>query len=206
VAALKLNLVPRERRFYDLFARQGTLVSDALTELSKTLLEGTSRHPRLRDLEHACDDVTREIYELAVRTFVAPMDQEDILALASALDDVVDLAEEASDKMELYRVGRATEHARAIGECLASAGEEIARALESLETFQGVEERRLEIHRLENEGDRITREALAQLFADDGLPATHLVKWKDLYDLLEDTMDRCEDVANLLATIQIKSA
>ena len=203
---MKLNLVPRERRFYDLFTRQGVLVRDSLTELSKTLLEGVSRHPRLRDLEHQCDDVTREIYELAVRTFVAPMDQEDILALASALDDIVDLAEEVADKLVLYRVERTTEPARAIGECLASAGEEIARALESMETFQGVEERRIEIHRLENEGDRITREALGQLFANSGLSATDLVKWKDLYDLLEQTMDRCESVANLLATIQIKNA
>jgi len=203
---MKLNLVPRERRFYTLFAQQGSLVRDALTELSKTLLEGVSRHPRLRDLEHACDDVTREIYELAVRTFVTPIEQEDILALASALDDIVDLAEEVSDKLELYRVQRTTGHARTIGECLASAGDEIARALESMETFRGVEERRAEIHRLENEGDRITREALAELFSNDGLTATDLVKWKDLYDLLEQTMDRCESVANLLATIQIKNA
>src|SRR2546429_3035372 len=189
---MKLNLVPRERRFYTLFAQQGALVSDALTELSKSLLEGMSRHPRLRDLEHACDDVTREIYELAVKTFVTPMDQEDILALASALDDIVALAEEVSDKLELYRVERTTEPARAIGECLASAGIEIARALDHMETFEGVEQQRAEIHRLENEGDRITREALGQLFSENSKPATELVKWKDLYDLLEQTMDRCE--------------
>lgn len=198
--------MPRERRFYDLFRRQGELVSDALTELSKSLLEGRSRHPRLRDLEHACDEVTQEIYELAHRTFVTPMEQEDIMSLAGALDDVVDLAEEASDKLELYRVAEVTDSARAIGECLAAAGVEIARALDGLETFEGLDARRLEIHRLENEGDRINREALSRLFADDRMPATELVKWKDLYDLLEQTMDRCEQVANLLATIAIKNA
>ncbi len=203
---MKLSLVPRERRFYELFARQGTLVSDALTELSKSLLEGRSRHPRLRDLEHDCDDVTRDIYVLANRTFVAPMDQEDIMALAGALDDIVDLAEEAGDKLELYRVAQATEPARKIGECLASAGSEIARALAGLETFSGLDERREEIHRLENEGDRITREALGLLFSDDLTPATELVKWKDIYDLLEQTMDRCEQVANMLATIAVKNA
>ena len=203
---MKLNLVPRERRFYELFARQGALVSDTLTELSKSLLEGRSRHPRLRDLEHACDDVTAEIYELANRTFVAPIEQEDILALASALDDVVDMAEEVGDKLELYRVSRATDSAKAIGECLASAGGEMARALETMETFADLAIHREEIHRLENEGDRITREALGLLFADDAMPATELVKWKDLYDLLEQTMDQCERVANLLATIAIKNA
>src|SRR5256886_12260920 len=83
---MRLSLVPRERRFFDLFKQQGQLVAESLTELSKSLLEGRSRHPRLRDLEHRCDDVTREIYELTNRTFAAPMEQEDILTLASALD------------------------------------------------------------------------------------------------------------------------
>jgi uncharacterized protein len=206
VDTVKLSLVPRERRFYDLFRRQGELVSDTLTELSKSLLEGRSRHPRLRDLEHACDDVTAEIYELANRTFVAPIEQEDIRALASALDDVVDLAEEVSDKMDLYRVGHVTEQAKAMGECLADAGTELARALENLESSEGLDERRAEVNRLENEGDRITREGLGQLFSDDSTPATELVKWKDLYDLLEQTMDKCESVAHLLATIAIKNA
>lgn len=203
---MKLSLVPRERRFYELFSQQGALVSDALTELSKSLLEGHSRHPRLRDLEHACDEVTREIYGLANRTFVTPIGQEDILALGSALDDIVDLAEEVADKLELYRVEQPTEPARALGECLAAAGVEIAQAVDRMETFEGVDERRLEIHRLENEGDRITREALGLLFSDDSRPATDLVKWKDLYDLLEQTMDNCERVANLLFAIAIKNA
>jgi uncharacterized protein Yka (UPF0111/DUF47 family) len=203
---VKLTLVPRERRFYDLFRRQGQLVSDTLTELSKSLLEGRSRHPRLRDLEHACDAVTAEIYELANRTFVTPIDQEDILALASSLDDVVDLAEEVSDKLELYRVRDITEAAKAIGECLASAGVELAGALEHLERFNGLEHHRAEIHRLENEGDRLTREALGALFAGEDTSPTDLVKWKDLYDLLEQTMDRCEHVANLLSSITIKNA
>jgi len=198
--------VPQERRFYDLFRRQGALVGDTLSELSKSLLEGRSRHPRMRDLEHACDDVTAEIYELANRTFVAPIEHEDILALASSVDDVVDLAEEVSDKLVLYRVESITEPARAIGECLARAGVELARALESMEDFAGFEERRAEVHRLENEGDRIMREALGQLFSDDRTPATDLIKWKDLYDLLEQTMDKCEEVANVLSTIRIKNA
>src|SRR2546423_14652143 len=83
---MRLSLVPRERRFYDLFKQQGRLVSDSLTELSKSLLEGRSRHPRLRDLEHSGDDTTSRIYELVNRTFVTPIDREDILLLASRLD------------------------------------------------------------------------------------------------------------------------
>jgi predicted phosphate transport protein (TIGR00153 family) len=203
---VRLSLVPRERRFYDLFRRQGQLVSESLTELSKSLLEGRSRHPRLRDLEHLCDEVTHDIYHLVNRTFVAPIEQEDILLLASTLDDIVDLAEEAADKLDLYRVRDITEEAKCIGECLGAAGVELARATENLESFADLEPRLVEIHRLENESDRINREALARLFSDDATPATHLVKWKDLYDLLEETMDTCEHAANVIETISIKNA
>src|SRR5438093_7990914 len=100
---MKLSLVPTERRFYELFRKQGELLSETLSELSKSLLEGRSRHPRLRDLEHQADDVAHEIYNLVDRTFVTPIEQDDILLLASSLDDIVDLAEEVSDKIELYR-------------------------------------------------------------------------------------------------------
>src|SRR5438270_2106075 len=117
---MRLSLVPQERRFYDLFKQQGRLVSDSLTELSKSLLEGRSRHPRLRDLEHAGDDTTSRIYELVNRTFVTPIDREDILLLASRLDDVIDLAEEIADKMELYRIRQVADPAKAVGECLAA--------------------------------------------------------------------------------------
>jgi uncharacterized protein Yka (UPF0111/DUF47 family) len=202
---VKLNLVPQERRFYDLFRRQGELVSDTLAELSKSLLEGRSRRLRMCDLEHACDEVTSEIYALALRTHSAPIDQADIVALASAVDDVVDLAEEVGDKLDLYRVGPATEPAKMFGECLACAGVELARALDDMESFAGLDERRAEIHRLESEGDRINREALVQLFSNGSVTALDLVKWKDLYDLLEQTMDRCERVANLLLAIAIKN-
>ena len=203
---MRLSLVPRERRFYDLFEKQGSLVSESLDELSKGLLEGRSRHPRLRDLEHQCDDVTHAIYDLVNRTFVTPLEQEDILELAASLDDIVDLAEEVADKLELYSVTEIRRPAREIGECLASAGAEIRRAMEELEDFQNLEARRLEIHRLENEGDRINREALGEMFAHDEMSAAELIKWKDLYDLLEATMDKCEHVANVLEQISIKNA
>ncbi|MEA2654850.1 MAG: uncharacterized protein QOI23_215, partial [Chloroflexota bacterium] len=119
---MRLSLVPRERKFYELFQRQGALVSETLTELSKSLLEGRSRHPRLRELEHECDDVTREIYNLTNRTFSAPIEPEDILQLAHSLDGIVDFAEEVADKIELYSVGTITDSAKDFGECLAKAG------------------------------------------------------------------------------------
>jgi uncharacterized protein Yka (UPF0111/DUF47 family) len=203
---LKLSLIPREHRFYDLFKRQGSLVSETLTELSKSLLEGRSRHPRLRDLEHICDDVTHEIYNLTNRTFSAPMEQEDILMLAHSLDEVVDLAEEVADKIELYGITTITDSAKEFGECLAKAGIELAKALALLEDFKGLEPVLKNVHRLENEGDQITRVALQKLFANNHQTPADLIKWKDVYALLESTLDECESVAEIMETISIKNA
>ena len=203
---MRLSLIPQERKFFDLFRQQGQLVSEVLSELSKSLLEGRSRHPRLRDLEHKCDDVTHEIYRLTDSTFVTPMDQEDILLLASSLDDIVDLAEEVADKMELYRVKEVPDPARRMGELAAGAGVAIAKAVDDLEDMSGLEEQRLEVHRLENEGDKVNRDAMAGLFAEENrLSAAEIIKWKDLHDLLEAVLDTCEHVANLLERIAIKN-
>lgn len=202
---MRFSIVPQERRFYTLFEKQGALVEETLRELSKSLLEGRSRHPRLRDLEHQCDDITHEIYQLINRTFVTPLEREDIYALASSLDDIVDLAEEVADKIDLYKVAEVTPQARAIGENLSRAGAELHEALKDLEGFENLEAHRIEVHRLENECDQINREALGDLFSN-GLGAADLVKWKDIYDLLEATIDRCEQTANVLEAISIKNA
>jgi hypothetical protein len=202
---MKFIPAPRGHRFFDLFRKQGELVSETLTELSKSMLEGRSRHARLRDLEHQCDDATHEIHNLVNNTFITPIDQEDILMLASSLDDVVDLAEETGDKIDLYGIHDISEPARQMGEFLAKAGVEIAAALNQLEGFASLKPHRLEIHRLENEGDSLTRVAIGDLFSTV-TDAAELVKWKDIYDLLEKTMDACEQAANVMETIAIKNA
>src|SRR5438067_10304531 len=135
---MKLSLVPTERRFYELFRKQGQLLSETLSDLSKSMLEGRSRHPRLRDLEHQADNVTHEIYRLTNRTFVTPIDQEDILLLAHSLDEVVDLAEEVSDKIDLYGVRSITDSAKSFGQCLAKAGIELAAALERFSASEDI--------------------------------------------------------------------
>ncbi|HYR49770.1 MAG TPA: DUF47 family protein [Candidatus Eisenbacteria bacterium] len=203
---MKLSLIPRERRFYDLFSRQGALVSETLTQLGEALAEGRNRHPRLRELEHECDDVTHEIYNLTNRTFTTPIEQEDILLLAHGLDQVVDLAEETSDKIDLYKIETITDSAKQFGECLAKAGLELAKAVDKLEDFKGIDEVLLEIHRLENEGDSISRSSLQKLFEANHKTAADVIKWKDLYSLLESTLDECESVAEIIETIAIKNA
>src|SRR5436305_1759271 len=129
---MRLSLVPQERRFYALFKKQGELVNEANEQLRNGLLEGQPRHPRLRELEHECDDVTHEIYNLINQTFVTPFEREDIYSLASSLDEVVDLAEEVSDKIDLYRVKEITQSARRMGELLAKAGKELQDAVLNL--------------------------------------------------------------------------
>jgi uncharacterized protein Yka (UPF0111/DUF47 family) len=203
---VRLGLIPREQRFFQLFEREASLVSKTLGELSRSLQEGKSAHPGLRELEHQCDEVTHEIYTLTNRTFTTPMETEDILHLAHALDDIVDLAEEVSDKIDLYKASPIPDDARQMGECLAAAGAEIEKAVRHLDSAEDVQPALLEVHRLENVGDRVTREALQRLFNGSGHDPADLIKWKDLYDLLEDTMDQCESVAEIIETITVKSA
>jgi uncharacterized protein Yka (UPF0111/DUF47 family) len=198
--------LPREPRFYELFEREAALVRQSLGELCRSLQAGKSAHPGLRDLEHECDEVAREIYRLTNRTFTTPIEPEDILKLAHSLDAIVDLAEEVSDKIDLYKASPITDSARQMGECLAAAGAELEKAVRSLQKPAEVAPALLEVHRLENVGDRVTREALQRLFNGNGQTPAGLIKWKDLYDLLEATMDKCESVAEIIETITVKSA
>jgi len=203
---MRLSLVPREGRFYELFEKEAALVSDTLHELSRSLSDGESAHARLRDLEHECDDIARDIYNLTNRTFTTPMEPEDILLLAHSLDGIVDLAEEVSDKIDLYKASPITDSARQLGECLAAAGAALVEAIKKLEDFSALAPVLQEIHRLENEGDRITREALRQLFNGNHQAPADVIKWKDLYDLLEATVDERESVAEIIETIAVKNA
>jgi uncharacterized protein Yka (UPF0111/DUF47 family) len=202
---MRLTPVTPGRRFFELFRQQGRIVSDTLTELSKSLLEGRSRHARLRDLEHECDEATHQIHNLVNSSFATPLEPEDILLLASSLDDIVDLAEETADKVDLYHVQAISDPAKQMGEYLAKAGNEIQGAVDHLQGLTELQPHRVEIHRLENEGDRMLRVAIGDLFSG-AKDATDLVKWKDIYDLLEATMDACEHAANVMETIAIKNA
>jgi uncharacterized protein len=203
---VRLSLIPRQSRFFELFEKEAALARESLTELSKSLAAGVSSHPRLRDLEHECDDVARDIYNLTNLTFSTPLEPEDILLLTHSLDDVVDLAEEISDKVDLYRAFPIPDSARQLGECLAAAGIQLEAAIRKLENPTALAPLLQEIHRLENDGDRISREALQRLFNGNHHTPADTVKWKDLYDLLEATIDHCESVAEIIEAIALKNA
>jgi uncharacterized protein Yka (UPF0111/DUF47 family) len=134
------------------------------------------------------------------------MDPEDILLLAHALDGIVDLAEEVSDKVDLYKAAPIPDSAKRLGQCLAEAGAALENAVRNIENPGALGPALHEVHRIENDGDRITREALQKLFNGNQKAPADLIKWKDLYDLLEATIDQCESVAEMIETIAVKGS
>ena len=160
---------------------------------------------QLRDLEHRGDQISHEIGHKLESTFVTPFDREDIHNLISRLDDVLDLIEEVADTCILYRIEEPTDVARRQAEIVTKQCVQIGDALQHLRNFKGLEQYWIEIHRLENEGDQLARQGVAALFRNGGDPLD-LIKWKDVYGLLENAVDACEDVANVIERIVVKHA
>jgi predicted phosphate transport protein (TIGR00153 family) len=160
---------------------------------------------QLRNAEHLGDQLSHDIGHKLESTFVTPFDREDIHALISRLDDILDLIEEVADTCILYNIDAPTEPVARQAELIVLQCEQIADALSHLRSFKGLERYWIEVHRLENEGDRIARQAIAELFKDGG-DAVHIIKWKDVYSLLEEAIDACEDAANVIERIVVKHA
>ena len=205
---MRLALVPRTTEFYDLFAAAGRTAHEAarLTEIRfREVPDATVPHERVKQLETEGDAITREIFELLNTQYVTPFDREDIFALATAIDDVVDHIEEASDLLELYGVDHPTK--QSIDQCriLVGAVERLADALSRLKGLKGVQEQLIELKRLEDDGDRIVRDAIASLFHDDRIDPLIVIRWKDIYDALEAALDACETAANVLGNVVVKN-
>ncbi len=203
-----MSLIPRERRFYDLFERQAAtivrsagLLEGALTEVAHL----PERQREIKALEHQGDEITHEIVLTLNRSFVTPFDHEDIYALASGLDDILDYIEEVADTANLYGITTIPEPARELAKLLARAVEQLEQAMGKLESGKGIDEHSAEVHRLEDVGDSTSRHAIADLFSGQH-PLLEVIKLKDLYGLLEDALDRCETVANVLEGIATKNA
>jgi uncharacterized protein len=204
---MRLRLIPREERFFDMFVEDAANVLKGARVLEAMLR--SYEHPErdakeLFDIEHAGDDISHTIGKRLNTTFVTPFDREDIHALISALDDVLDLIEEAADTFILYHIERPTPEAIEQAGIIVRQCELIHEALAKLRRFGSDLQRYvIDIHALENEGDRVTRAAVAGLFSDRKEPVD-IIKWKDVYGVLEDTIDKCEDVANIIERIAIK--
>jgi predicted phosphate transport protein (TIGR00153 family) len=151
------------------------------------------------------DRITHDIIRRLNETFVTPIDREDIYELASALDDIVDYTEEVSDYLILYKIEAPMEQAQRLAHVLLEASRQVAEAMPRLRGFKDISHYTVEINRLENDGDRIVREAIASLF-DNGIDPMVVIRWKDIYERLEAAIDATERVANILEGIVIKNS
>jgi hypothetical protein len=205
---VRLRLIPREERFFDLFVDDAANVLGAarlLEAMLRTYDQLERRGGEIRDSEHRGDEISHDIGRRLESTFVTPFDREEIHALISALDDVLDHIEEVADTFILYRIDAPTSVAVQQAAIIVRQCEQLHEALGHLRGFKGLEKYWIEVHRLENEGDRLARTAIAGLF-DNGKKPIELIKWKDVYSLLEQTIDKCEDVANIIERIVVKHA
>ena len=203
-----LSFIPRERRFYDLFEQQAATIVRSGGLLEQALADGANlatRQQEIKDLEHQGDEITHEIVLTLNRTFVTPFDHEDIYALASGLDDILDYIEEVADTANLYGMTIIPAPARELTRLLTVAVAQLEQAIGKLESGKGIEEHSAEVHRLEDVVDSTSRRAIAELFSGQQ-PLLEVIKLKDLYGLLEDALDRCETVANVLEGITTKNA
>jgi hypothetical protein len=202
------RLIPREERFFDLFVEDAANVLDGARQLEAMLRSydnADKAAKKIRETEHRGDEISHDIGHRLEQTFVTPFDREEIHALISGLDDVLDLIEAVADTFVLYRIDSPTKTSVKQAALIVQSCETIHQALSNLRGFKGLEPYIAEIHRLENEGDRLSRSAIAGLF-DDGTKTIDVLKWKDVYSLLEDTIDKCEDVADLIERIVVKHA
>ncbi len=207
MARLSHLFAPREREFFDLFEEAGANIVLA-TELLERMLGQWPDHGELgRDIvvcEQEGDRSTHDIIQRLTSTFVTPIDREDIYALASALDDIVDFVEEVSDFMVLYRIEAPMDQATELARILHQSARALAGAIPRLRTFEDIHHYTIEVNRLENDGDRVVRQALASLF-ERGIDPMLVIRWKDIFERLEDAIDSTETTANILEGIVIKN-
>jgi uncharacterized protein len=208
--AVRLSSViaPRDREFFDLFEEAGGNILRATGLLEEMLLDFPEKSELARDIlicEQDGDRITHDIIQRLNQTFVTPIDREDIYEMASALDDVVDYTEEVADYLGLYKIEAPMSQAQELAKILHACGRHIAGAMPRLRGFQDMSHYTVEINRLENDGDRVTREAIASLF-DNGIDPMVVIRWKDIFERLEEAIDATEHVANILEGIAIKNS
>jgi predicted phosphate transport protein (TIGR00153 family) len=194
--------------FFDLFERAGTnnvIAAGLLVELLREFPDQSGLAAEIRDCEHAGDEVTHEVMQRLNVERVTPIAREDILILASALDDIVDYVEEVADYLGLYKIEAPMEQAQQMAEVLHAATIQLARAIPRIRGFKDTGEQTVEVHRLENVGDQIVREAIASLF-EYGTDPMVVIRWKDIFERLESAIDATERAAYIVEGIVIKNS
>jgi hypothetical protein len=203
-----MRLIPREQKFFRMFTDVSeNLIEGArlLHDMLKNPVDLQSRTKRLQEVEHRGDEMTHNIIRMLNQTFITPFDREDIHRLTSSLDDVLDFVNGAAVRMALYRITAPPPAAADLAALIVSQSEELSKGVSLLESNKKVLDHCTEVNRLENEADRISRRAIAELFDQEKDPI-QLIKIKELYEVLETATDKAEDAANVLEAVVLKSA
>jgi len=202
------RFLPREEGFFDLFAKQAANIHVGAEALLKMLSHYTGVPEQVqivKAIEHEGDELTHALFTKLNQTFITPFDREDIYELCSRLDDVIDLIDAASSRFVLYRVDTVRTGTVDLVKVLVSATAEVEAAVRALETSQEALKHCIEINRYENESDRLCRTLIAQLF-DEEKDSVQIIKWKEIFEVIETAVDKCEDVANVIEGVILKSA
>jgi predicted phosphate transport protein (TIGR00153 family) len=202
-----VRLIPRDEQFYDLF----TQLAERLTRSAQLLLQlfqepqHRAQHvASIKSAEHEADGLTHEIIDRLDRTFITPFDREDIHQLASKLDDVVDLLDGAARRVDIFKIHEIHRPAIVLSEVVVRAATQVEAAVRNMKDGRLVNAKARELKKLEEEGDALYHDAMGALFAQATDPIA-VIKWKELYDNIEDALDQCEDVANVLQSIALKN-
>ena len=201
------SLLPREEEYFTLFSQITEKIQEASTALVEMLHDDSSsfeaHSKRIKDAEHACDELTHTVTTKLNKSFITPFDREDIFTLVVALDDVCDYVDAGARAILMYDIHEVSDHARHLAKVLQGQSMEIHSAVLMLSKPNGLNQHIVEIHRLENEADDVYFRAIGELFHKSNDPIT-IIKWKELYEILENATDRCERVANIIESIILK--
>jgi predicted phosphate transport protein (TIGR00153 family) len=203
----RLRLTPQKREFFDLFTQASANARDIarlLVELLDEWPESKARLHDIREAEHEGDRLTHEVINLLNRTFVTPLDRDDMYRLASAIDDVCDHVDEAADNIDAYEVRNVPIRARDQADVVYRAASRLHEAVELLEGRGDAQRQLYALRELEDEGDRLAREAIAELFRTEQDPLT-IIRWKDIHEQIEEAVDACENAADVLEAILVKN-
>ena len=208
MARLSQFFTGKDRVFFDLFEEAAANVVRSADLLDQMLAHYPDRADLSRDIvicEQEGDRITHDVHQRLNSTFVTPIDREDVLTLVSALDDIVDLIDEVADYLGLYKIEAPMEQAQRLAHVLLQAARQIAEAMPRLRTFAPIGQYTVEVNRLENDGDRISRDAIASLF-EAGIDPLVVIRWKDIFERLEEAIDATEEAATVVETIATKYA
>jgi predicted phosphate transport protein (TIGR00153 family) len=206
---VRLRLTPRTTEFYELFARAGENALEAARSADTRFREfpnSSVTQADVKAIETSGDQITHDLINLLNTQYVTPFDREDIYELATAVDDVVDYIDEATQLLDLYSVETPTRQAVEQSRILVLAVEQLSTALSRLKGMRGVQDAIVQLKGYEDEADRVVHDAIAALFRDDRIDPLIVIRWKDIYDALEEAIDACEHAANVIGNILVKNA